>query len=450
MPELPEFFARPDVRKLIDDSNTLWLSKDETYRNAKRDYNRSGALGDLLDFTYAAIEFSIATRAKDTAHDYLSRMGDNIVAQSGIIEEWNGPVGTASVYADCPELSVEWFNNRKKGIGGSEAGHLLGLNWMTRLGAPEPRFDSPDEIEASYRSSVKNKATPAVHGSGEADNLPYGLLMRGHHWERVSIANWALKHGARVAQSKSTYQGPEEYQHVNLDGLVLSSDGVPAGLIECKTTSRRKYWKDGVPVSYRCQVLYYLHALQLPWCIVIVRYDDGGFDEFLMNATDTVTGHPDAPGIDWIIENLSKVWDRMKKDIAKYDPADHVSDEHDYLRGSDSRIGRVDARIAKLMFHIDMPSPASRMLTGLTVDGTALELSPPAGFEAGWATGHIPAGAPSALAAKNAAGVVEALSAYDMLVSDDPKDLSHALVLPFTLVGRTPPTVVSPEEAERL
>lgn len=435
------YLAEDPVWSVMNDAHKAWLSADSEMKDARRDWRDYGDDASLDSYIRAYDRLSVASRAKDTVHDYFATIAESKIEQGGIIEEWTGPLGEAEVYASFPELSEGWHNTRRAGIGGSEAGKLLGIDWRAEPGRKDFRKITDDELEELYDETVKKKSH---HISIEEPEVDYGLLQRGHKWERVSIAFYGLEHGVRVAQSKDTFQGPEEFQHVNVDGIVMDDDGNAVGLIECKTTGRKSYWRNGVPMSYRVQVLYYLHAVGLPWADVIVRYDeDGTFDTFRINATDTVTGHPDAMDIDDVIRELRDVWKMIEE--KRSDDYMTGSERHAaemFEAGKNTSIINVDVSLKKT--NIFNTSPASVILTGISGDGWEYG---PYGVQSqakyGWLE-PVPARVNADDWSEDAEDIVDTLSKFDILACSNPDEASIAIQQLFSFAGNNRvPLIVS-------
>lgn len=422
-------------------AHNVWLAADSAMKDARKEYRDNPNNVTLMNYSRAYDRLSVSSRMKDSVHDYFARIAESKIDEGGIIEDFTGPIGSAEVYASFPELSEGWHNTRREGIGGSEAGKLLGIDWRAAPGSKTFRTIDDSELEALYDETVKKKSK---HITIDDNEVEYGLLQRGHQWERVSVAYYAMTRGVRVAQSKDTFQGPEEFQHVNVDGLVLDDNGDPVGLLECKTTGRKSYWSNGIPLSYRVQVLYYLHAVGLPWADVIVRYDeDGTFDVFHMEATDTVTGHPDAMDINDVIRQLSGVWSMIKKrrsdDYTTQEEQEHARIFND---AASATIANVDVSIKKT--NIFDVNPASVILTGVTVGKDSVG---PFGTKStavnGWIEPSISKPANSDCFS-SANDIVNILDGYDVIAVSNPEEATVALEGVYGRVkGSKMPMIVS-------
>lgn len=129
----------------------------------------------------------------------------------------------------------EWLKLRKKGIGGSDAGAVCGLNPYT----------SPAAV---YR----DKTTDGVA-------MPDNEAMRqGRDLEKYVAQRFTEETGMKVRCSNKMYWSEEyPFMYADVDRLITGED---AGL-ECKTVSayNADKWKDGaVPVHYLIQCIHYM------------------------------------------------------------------------------------------------------------------------------------------------------------------------------------------------
>lgn len=130
----------------------------------------------------------------------------------------------------------EWLQERTKGIGGSDAGIILGLNkyrtafelWLEKTGQVEP-------IE------VDNEA-----------------VYWGNEMENVVAKEFEKRTGKKVRRTNFMYSHPDHpFIKANIDRLVVGESAV----LECKTASAylAKEWEaDEVPATYLVQLQHYL------------------------------------------------------------------------------------------------------------------------------------------------------------------------------------------------
>lgn len=157
----------------------------------------------------------------------------------------------------------EWLVNRK-GIGGSDASAILGLNpyktnqelWMEKKGQMSP-------VDISGKSYVKygNDAEPLLRALFALDYPEYKV----EYYDNNMIINkkypWA---------------------HASLDGELIDSDG-RRGILEIKTTNilqsmQWEKWDNRIPDNYYIQVLHYLLVTEYDFVVLkaqLKRVRDG-------------------------------------------------------------------------------------------------------------------------------------------------------------------------------
>lgn len=131
---------------------------------------------------------------------------------------------------------TQWLLTRRQGIGGSDAGIIMGLNkyktafelWLDKTGQV-----LPDE------------------SAGEA-------AYWGNQMEEVVAKEFEKRTGKKVRRSNMMYQHPEhDFMIANVDRFIVGEDA----LLECKTASAylAKEWEsDEVPATYLVQIQHYL------------------------------------------------------------------------------------------------------------------------------------------------------------------------------------------------
>lgn len=156
-----------------------------------------------------------------------------------------------TVYADVRELTHDqWLENRKSGIGGSDAGAIMGANpyrgaygvWADKLGKTDPVED--------------NEA-----------------LRQGRDFEDYVARRFAEKTGLRVRREYGMLRSDAwPWMVANIDRRIV---GERAGL-ECKTSRdvHMKRYKNGdFPLEYYCQCLHYLAVTGWDrWYLAVLVY----------------------------------------------------------------------------------------------------------------------------------------------------------------------------------
>lgn len=156
-----------------------------------------------------------------------------------------------TVYADVRELTHDqWLENRKSGIGGSDAGAIMGVNpyrgaysvWADKLGKTDPVDDN--EALRQGRDFEDYVARRFVEKTGLRVRREYGML-RSDAWP------WMV---------------------ANIDRRII---GERAGL-ECKTSRdvyMKRYKNGDFPLEYYCQCLHYLAVTGWDkWYLAVLVY----------------------------------------------------------------------------------------------------------------------------------------------------------------------------------
>lgn len=153
-----------------------------------------------------------------------------------------------------PSTREEWLKQRRKGIGGSDAGAICGLN--------------------PYKSAY----TLWAEKSGMInDEVPDNEAMRlGRDLEDYVAKRFCEATGKRVKKSNFSFRSKEHpFMLANVDRLIIGED---AGL-ECKTTnmlSKVDYASGDIPPSYYAQCQHYMAVTgAFKWYIAILQMNKG-------------------------------------------------------------------------------------------------------------------------------------------------------------------------------
>lgn len=133
----------------------------------------------------------------------------------------------------------EWLQTRTKGLGGSDASIVLGLN----------RWKTPFELWLEKTGQV-------IPESSQSEAAYWGTVM-----EDIVAKEFEIRTGKKVRRRNATFQHPEyPFLIANVDRLVVGEKAI----LECKTTSayNAEEWQgDDVPAPYLVQVQHYLGVL---------------------------------------------------------------------------------------------------------------------------------------------------------------------------------------------
>ena len=140
---------------------------------------------------------------------------------------------------ECEEHSESWHELRGNGIGGSDAGSVLGLNrWKNNVDLWK------EKVKISPQTDLSNNAA-VIFGSKAEEHLR---------------AIYALKRGVKVKKINGTFISKKhDFIRYNTDGVIPCDNG----LWEGKTGTIRSYqklkeWNESLPPQYYAQCI---HAL---------------------------------------------------------------------------------------------------------------------------------------------------------------------------------------------
>lgn len=169
----------------------------------------------------------------------------------------------------CPHESVEnmdyqtWLEKRREGIGGSDAGAVMGMN----------AFASPLTVY------LDKKGLGIWRGESKA--MKRGSLLEPLIREATKEAFPKLE----IATVPYSFTDPEfAFMKANIDGAIFAAEPVEVngetivglGGHEIKSSKTGYGWGDSeIPDSYYCQVQHYARVLGLPWFLVSVYILDG-------------------------------------------------------------------------------------------------------------------------------------------------------------------------------
>lgn len=130
----------------------------------------------------------------------------------------------------------EWLKARQLGIGGSDAGTILGVN----------KWKSKTQL-------FFEKVNPELKQQVDNEYIYWGNVL-----EDVVAKEFEVRTGKKVRKNNKMLRHPEhDFMLANLDRVVVGEKA----LLECKTTSQYNIdqWKDDeIPASYLCQIQHYM------------------------------------------------------------------------------------------------------------------------------------------------------------------------------------------------
>lgn len=198
-----------------------------------------------------------------------------------------------------PETHDEWLEQRKIGIGGSDAGTVLGVNkyksnvelWLEKTGQSEPE-------DISDKPAVK-----------------FGKFAEQHLRElfKQDFPDYQVDYHEFWMYQNDKYP----FIYATLDGELTAPDG-SKGILEIKTTtiqnkSQWDEWEDKIPDSYYAQVLHQLVATGWDFAVLkaYIRYYKDG--ELRVSIRHYRIDRKDKEAeMQYLIEHESKFWACVK------------------------------------------------------------------------------------------------------------------------------------------
>ena len=141
----------------------------------------------------------------------------------------------------------EWLEERKKGIGGSDAATILGLNpYKTNMQLWEEKTGRRQAEDISEKEYVK-------YGTNAEDLL--------RELFKLDYPKYEVKHDENTIIKHPKYS----FLFASLDGTLIDKETGEMGILEIKTTNilqsmQKEKWKEKIPDNYYCQVLHYLNV----------------------------------------------------------------------------------------------------------------------------------------------------------------------------------------------
>lgn len=159
----------------------------------------------------------------------------------------------------------EWLEERKKGIGGSDAAVILGLNpYKNNIRLWEEKTGKVQAEDISDKPYVK-------YGTQAEDLLRELFKLDFPQYEVFHDENTIIKHPKYP------------FLFASLDGQLVDKETGELGILEIKTTNilqsmQKEKWKEKIPDNYFCQVLHYLNVTGYSFAILKaqLKYDFDG------------------------------------------------------------------------------------------------------------------------------------------------------------------------------
>lgn len=141
----------------------------------------------------------------------------------------------------------QWLEERKTGIGGSDASAILGYNpYSNNIKLWEIKTNRAEQEDISDKPYVQ-------YGVNMEDILRQSFSIKHPEYEVIHEENTIIRH--------PKYQ----FLFASLDGILINRETGEKGVLEIKTSDllraqQKEKWKGRVPDNYYCQVLHYMNV----------------------------------------------------------------------------------------------------------------------------------------------------------------------------------------------
>lgn len=190
----------------------------------------------------------------------------------------------------------KWKNKRLKGIGGSDASAILGLNpYMSNVDLWKIKTGRKQQEDISNKEVVK-----------------YGVAM-----EPLLIDMFRINNPQYEVNHKDydiRYHNKYDFLFGSLDGFLIDKESNKNGVLEIKTYQGNNWekWKDKIPDNYFCQVLHYLLCTGWDFAIVFALLKG---ENFMSLKTFKINKDNVKDELDYLLKKELEFWEYVEKDI---------------------------------------------------------------------------------------------------------------------------------------
>ena len=190
----------------------------------------------------------------------------------------------------------EWKSKRLKGIGGSDASAILGLNpYMSNVDLWKIKTGRKEQEDISDKDVVK-----------------YGVAMEPLLIEMFKINN--PQYEVEYKGFDLLYHKDYDFLFGSIDGRIIEKETGKRGVLEIKTYQGCKWnkWKDKIPDNYYCQVLHYLLCTGWDFAIVFALLKA---ENFMSLKTFKINRENVKDELDYLLQKELEFWEYVEKDI---------------------------------------------------------------------------------------------------------------------------------------
>lgn len=174
------------------------------------------------------------------------------------------------------ESDEEWHEIRKKGIGGSDIGAILGVN----------KYKCQADVYNDKKFGSDFKGNKFTHWGHTLEPVIRNEFAKIHKEFEVMEFNKTMKKGVFTA---------------NVDGIIFNEDG-ELGILEIKTANAfaGKAWGDEVPHAYYAQTLHYMYVTGAKFAYIAVLIGGSEYKEYKVER--------DEASIDFMVAKGENFW----------------------------------------------------------------------------------------------------------------------------------------------
>lgn len=193
----------------------------------------------------------------------------------------------------------EWLEERKKGIGGSDASIIVGLNpYKNNIELWEEKTGRKQAEDISEKTYVK-------YGVSIEDNLRQSFSIKHPEFEVIHEENAIVKHPKYP------------FLFASLDGILINKETGEKGILEIKTSAilrsmQKEKWKNKVPDNYFIQVLHYLNVTEFSFAYLFAELTYS--DDLQMTKTYKFDRNNFIEDIKYLQEKEIEFWKYVEKD----------------------------------------------------------------------------------------------------------------------------------------
>ena len=192
-----------------------------------------------------------------------------------------------------------WLEERKKGIGGSDASAIIGVNpYKTNVELWEEKTGRRELEDISDKPYVQ-----------------YGIAMESILRQSFAVKNpkYIVDYEENVIIKHPIYP----FLFATLDGILTNKETGEKGVLEIKTKNfhsdrGKEDWKDGVPDNYFTQILHYMNVTGTTFAIVFAELTYS--DDYQATKTYLIERKNHEEDIKYLQEKEIEFWKYVKED----------------------------------------------------------------------------------------------------------------------------------------